>query len=74
MDVGCPLLRTDPVSLLQGTSAPETLKPLLSAQPPQWRCYARLVTPQHVFLTFLPATFSGILSACPICTSQTPGS
>uniref|UniRef100_A0A8U7MAB0 SZT2 subunit of KICSTOR complex n=1 Tax=Corvus moneduloides TaxID=1196302 RepID=A0A8U7MAB0_CORMO len=27
--------------------------------PPQWRCYAKLVNPQHVFLTFLPATFSG---------------
>lgn len=26
---------------------------------PQWRCYAKLVNPQHVFLTFLPATFSG---------------
>ncbi|XP_037356879.1 KICSTOR complex protein SZT2 isoform X2 [Talpa occidentalis] len=39
---------------------PETLKPLISAQPPQWRCYARLVTPQHVFLTFLPATFSDV--------------
>ncbi|KAB1268744.1 KICSTOR complex protein SZT2 [Camelus dromedarius] len=39
---------------------PETLKPVSSAQPPQWRCYARLVTPQHVFLTFLPATFSDV--------------
>ncbi|XP_065379989.1 KICSTOR complex protein SZT2 isoform X18 [Macaca fascicularis] len=45
---------------------PETLKPLISAQPPQWRCYARLVNPQHVFLTFLPATFSDVqrLAAC----------
>ncbi|XP_053324892.1 KICSTOR complex protein SZT2 [Spea bombifrons] len=25
---------------------------------PQWRCYARLVNPQHLLLTFLPATFS----------------
>lgn len=47
------------VSLLQNVVPPETLKPLISAQPPQWRCYTRLVTPQHVFLTFLPATFSG---------------
>ncbi|XP_040830269.1 KICSTOR complex protein SZT2 [Ochotona curzoniae] len=39
---------------------PDTLRPLASAQPPQWRCYARLVTPQHVFLTFLPATFSDV--------------
>uniref|UniRef100_A0A8C6DFR9 SZT2 subunit of KICSTOR complex n=1 Tax=Moschus moschiferus TaxID=68415 RepID=A0A8C6DFR9_MOSMO len=39
----------------------EALKPVRSAQPPQWRCYARLVTPQHVFLTFLPATFSDVL-------------
>ncbi|XP_022353158.1 LOW QUALITY PROTEIN: KICSTOR complex protein SZT2, partial [Enhydra lutris kenyoni] len=43
-----------------GGGPPETLKPLVSAQPPQWRCYARLVTPQHVFLTFLPATFSDV--------------
>ncbi|XP_017201875.2 KICSTOR complex protein SZT2 isoform X6 [Oryctolagus cuniculus] len=45
---------------------PETLGPLISTQPPQWRCYARLVTPQHVFLTFLPATFSDVqhLAAC----------
>ncbi|KAM8805626.1 KICSTOR complex protein SZT2 [Eudromia elegans] len=27
---------------------------------PQWRCYAKLVNPQHVFLTFLPATFSEV--------------
>lgn len=26
---------------------------------PQWRCYAKLVNPQHIFLTFLPATFPG---------------
>nr|XP_019606635.1 PREDICTED: protein SZT2 isoform X2 [Rhinolophus sinicus] len=39
---------------------PETLKPLISGQPIQWRCYARLMTPQHVFLTFLPATFSDV--------------
>ncbi|XP_054428060.1 KICSTOR complex protein SZT2 [Pteronotus mesoamericanus] len=39
---------------------PETLKPLVSVQPPQWRCYARLVNPQHVFLTFLPAAFSDV--------------
>ncbi|XP_037683406.1 KICSTOR complex protein SZT2 isoform X4 [Choloepus didactylus] len=45
------------VTTLSG-GPPETLKPLISAQLPQWRCYARLVTPQHVFLTFLPATFS----------------
>ncbi|XP_060477195.1 KICSTOR complex protein SZT2 isoform X3 [Panthera onca] len=45
---------------------PETLKPLISTHSPQWRCYARLVTPQHVFLTFLPATFSDVqhLAAC----------
>ncbi|XP_073936484.1 KICSTOR complex protein SZT2 isoform X6 [Castor canadensis] len=41
-------------------SIPETFRPLISAQPPQWRCYARLVTPQHVFLTFLPAAFSDV--------------
>ncbi|XP_048353115.1 KICSTOR complex protein SZT2 isoform X1 [Sphaerodactylus townsendi] len=33
---------------------------------PQWRCYAKLANPQHLFLTFLPATFSDIqkLEAC----------
>ncbi|XP_038267923.1 KICSTOR complex protein SZT2 isoform X3 [Dermochelys coriacea] len=32
----------------------------------QWRCYAKLVSPQHVFLTFLPATFPDVqkLMAC----------
>ncbi|KAM6217019.1 KICSTOR complex protein SZT2 [Rhynchocyon petersi] len=35
-------------------------EPLIPAQPRQWRCYARLVNPQHVFLTFLPATFSDV--------------
>nr|XP_008528150.1 PREDICTED: protein SZT2 isoform X3 [Equus przewalskii] len=44
----------------QSVVPPEPLKPVISAQPPQWRCYARLVTPQHVFLTFLPATFSDV--------------
>lgn len=58
--VVCSLTRcSNFVSVLQNVGPPETLKPLISAQPPQWRCYARLVTPQHVFLTFLPATFSG---------------
>ncbi|XP_077190209.1 KICSTOR complex protein SZT2 isoform X6 [Paroedura picta] len=27
---------------------------------PQWRCYAKLANPQHLFLIFLPATFSDI--------------
>ncbi|XP_063795396.1 KICSTOR complex protein SZT2 isoform X3 [Pseudophryne corroboree] len=27
---------------------------------PQWRCYVRLVNPQHLLLTFLPATFSDV--------------
>ncbi|XP_073214110.1 KICSTOR complex protein SZT2 isoform X11 [Lepidochelys kempii] len=32
----------------------------------QWRCYAKLVSPQHLFLTFLPATFPDVqkLMAC----------
>lgn len=56
----------DPANPALCVGPPETLKPLMSAQLPQWRCYARLVTPQHVFLTFLPATFSDIqhLAAC----------
>ncbi|XP_074859546.1 KICSTOR complex protein SZT2 isoform X5 [Carettochelys insculpta] len=34
--------------------------------PLQWRCYAKLVNPQHLFLTFLPATFPDVqkLMAC----------
>lgn len=56
--LGGPADCSEVVFLLQ-CGGPETLKPLVSAQAPQWRCYARLVTPQHVFLTFLPATFSG---------------
>ncbi|XP_075411097.1 KICSTOR complex protein SZT2 isoform X3 [Tenrec ecaudatus] len=40
--------------------APETLGTPAPAPPVQWRCYARLVAPQHVFLTFLPATFSDV--------------
>uniref|UniRef100_A0A8U8AQY3 Uncharacterized protein n=1 Tax=Geospiza parvula TaxID=87175 RepID=A0A8U8AQY3_GEOPR len=43
-----------------------TLSDTLGPFPPQWRCYAKLVNPQHVFLTFLPATFSDVqkLMAC----------
>ncbi|XP_045714431.1 KICSTOR complex protein SZT2 isoform X1 [Phyllostomus hastatus] len=64
------VLKDQPVSTAQAAgdsalptlnvSPPEALKPLTSARPPQWRCYARLVSPQHVFLTFLPATFSDV--------------
>ncbi|XP_053549576.1 KICSTOR complex protein SZT2 isoform X2 [Bombina bombina] len=32
---------------------------------PQWRCYARLVNPQHILLTFLPATFSDVQKLMP---------
>ncbi|XP_028748995.1 KICSTOR complex protein SZT2 isoform X1 [Peromyscus leucopus] len=39
---------------------PGLLGPSTSAQPPQWHCYARLLSPQHVFLIFLPATFSDV--------------
>uniref|UniRef100_A0A8C9L0G8 SZT2 subunit of KICSTOR complex n=1 Tax=Serinus canaria TaxID=9135 RepID=A0A8C9L0G8_SERCA len=41
--------------VIRGKDQDDTLGPF----PPQWRCYAKLVNPQHVFLTFLPATFSG---------------
>lgn len=47
---------------LGNTELPEddvTLSDTMGPFPPQWRCYAKLVNPQHVFLTFLPATFSG---------------
>ncbi|XP_029425360.1 KICSTOR complex protein SZT2 isoform X4 [Nannospalax galili] len=43
-----------------GVGIPETWRPSICAQPLQWHCYARLVSPQHVFLTFLPATFSDV--------------
>ncbi|KAM4722946.1 KICSTOR complex protein SZT2, partial [Rhinophrynus dorsalis] len=29
-------------------------------EPPHWRCYALLVNPHHLLLTFLPATFSDV--------------
>ncbi|XP_052033126.1 KICSTOR complex protein SZT2 isoform X1 [Apodemus sylvaticus] len=44
----------------QGGGSTGILKASISAQPPQWHCYARLLGPQHVFLTFLPATFSDV--------------
>lgn len=44
----------------QSVVIPGVLRSSISAQPPQWHCYARLLGPQHVFLTFLPATFSDV--------------
>ncbi|GAB1288821.1 KICSTOR complex protein SZT2 [Apodemus speciosus] len=44
----------------QSGGSPGILRASISAQPPQWHCYARLLGPQHVFLTFLPATFSDV--------------
>lgn len=52
---------------LGNTELPEddvTLSDMTRPFPPQWRCYAKLVNPQHVFLTFLPATFSGKAACC----------
>lgn len=49
------------------TELPEddvTLSDTTGPFPAQWRCYAKLVNPQHVFLTFLPATFSGEAACC----------
>uniref|UniRef100_A0A8C0J3F0 SZT2 subunit of KICSTOR complex n=1 Tax=Chelonoidis abingdonii TaxID=106734 RepID=A0A8C0J3F0_CHEAB len=46
---------------------PETdVSPANAAGLLQWRCYAKLVSPQHLFLTFLPATFPDVqkLMAC----------
>uniref|UniRef100_F6WZE5 SZT2 subunit of KICSTOR complex n=1 Tax=Monodelphis domestica TaxID=13616 RepID=F6WZE5_MONDO len=47
-------------ALLTSTQLP------LETSPPQWRCYGRLVTPQHVLLTFLPSTLTDVqrLVAC----------
>ncbi|XP_053431840.1 KICSTOR complex protein SZT2 isoform X3 [Nycticebus coucang] len=64
--VGSAQATRDSASTTLSVGLPEALKPLLSSQPPQWRCYARLVSPQHVFLTFLPAAFSDVqhLATC----------
>lgn len=40
-------------------------EPLLtdsSCSVPQWRCYAKFISPQQILLTFLPASFTGTLS------------
>ncbi|PKU46462.1 protein szt2 [Limosa lapponica baueri] len=60
---------TSTLQSLGNTELPEddvTLSDRTGPFPPQWRCYAKLVNPQHVFLTFLPATFSDVqkLMAC----------
>ncbi|KAM6262725.1 KICSTOR complex protein SZT2 isoform 5-T5 [Porphyrio hochstetteri] len=60
---------TSTLQSLGNTELPEddvTLSDAAGPFPPQWRCYAKLVNPQHVFLTFLPATFSDVqkLMAC----------
>ncbi|OXB68491.1 hypothetical protein ASZ78_000428 [Callipepla squamata] len=54
---------TSTLQSLGNTELPEddvTLSDTTGPFPPQWRCYAKLVNPQHVFLTFLPATFSEV--------------
>ncbi|XP_009956679.1 PREDICTED: protein SZT2, partial [Leptosomus discolor] len=60
---------TSTLQSLGNTELPEddvTLSDTMGSFPPQWRCYAKLVNPQHVFLTFLPATFTDVqkLMAC----------
>ncbi|XP_074688336.1 KICSTOR complex protein SZT2 isoform X5 [Strix aluco] len=60
---------TSTLQSLGNTELPEddvTLSDTTGPFPPQWRCYAKLVNLQHVFLTFLPATFSDVqkLMAC----------
>lgn len=34
---------------------------------PQWKCYAKYISPQQIFLTFLPATFTGRYPATVLC-------
>ncbi|KAJ7410096.1 Protein SZT2 [Willisornis vidua] len=54
---------TSTLQSLGNTDLPEddvTLSDTTGPFPAQWRCYAKLVNPQHVFLTFLPATFSEV--------------
>ncbi|XP_042318948.1 KICSTOR complex protein SZT2 isoform X3 [Sceloporus undulatus] len=60
---------TAPTSIYLTPDIVETSRdtsPASNAIFPQWRCYAKLVNPQHLFLTFLPATFADIqrLVAC----------
>ncbi|KAH0618709.1 hypothetical protein JD844_018144 [Phrynosoma platyrhinos] len=60
---------TAPTSIYLTPDTVETSRdtsPGSSAIFPQWRCYAKLVNPQHLFLTFLPATLTDIqrLVAC----------
>ncbi|XP_051481754.1 KICSTOR complex protein SZT2 isoform X8 [Apus apus] len=60
---------TSTLQSLGNTELPEddvTVSGTTGLFPPQWRCYAKLVNPQHMFLTFLPATFSDVqkLMAC----------
>uniref|UniRef100_H0XD15 SZT2 subunit of KICSTOR complex n=1 Tax=Otolemur garnettii TaxID=30611 RepID=H0XD15_OTOGA len=64
--VGSAQATGDSASTTLSVGLPEALKPVFPSQPPQWRCYARLVSPQHVFLTFLPAAFSDVqcLATC----------
>ncbi|CAH2310511.1 Hypothetical predicted protein [Pelobates cultripes] len=40
--------------------------------PPQWRCYAKMKNPQHLLLTFLPASFSDVQKLNTADQSMTP--
>ncbi|KAG7488258.1 hypothetical protein MATL_G00032180 [Megalops atlanticus] len=56
---------TGSTSTLQSFSnadlADEEPLPVESESPsPQWKCYAKYVSPQQIFLTFLPATFTDL--------------
>ncbi|KAM9324637.1 KICSTOR complex protein SZT2 [Gastrophryne carolinensis] len=55
---------TSSASVLQSPTLPEDTDNVGNVKdgsaPPQWRCYARLLNPQHILLTFLPATFSDV--------------
>ncbi|XP_032650188.1 KICSTOR complex protein SZT2 isoform X1 [Chelonoidis abingdonii] len=58
---------TSTLQSLCNAELPETdVSPANAAGLLQWRCYAKLVSPQHLFLTFLPATFPDVqkLMAC----------
>ncbi|KAG7228911.1 hypothetical protein INR49_008689 [Caranx melampygus] len=57
---------TGSTSTLQSFSNADLVdeEPLLvesSCSVPQWRCYTKYISPQQIFLTFLPATFTDVL-------------
>uniref|UniRef100_A0A4W3GX49 SZT2 subunit of KICSTOR complex n=1 Tax=Callorhinchus milii TaxID=7868 RepID=A0A4W3GX49_CALMI len=59
-------------SLNGGNCLSETVIPPESESVPQWRCYAKSMNSQQIFLTFLPATFAGLENHSPRPTPLSP--